>query len=427
MKKRGNSCKNHIVSHALSFLLGICLLCTQLLTVNATTNPTDTGKSDANGSGGGGGVVGGNAGESVLHYHDSSCEGSAELPRTAVNKYRDYRDDDDDLIHSYETIAEGDTNGAGYISLNCAFQLNSDSRGGSHAYLKAYDQNGNIFWTKTPDALVEEGRTLWNNATPGNAAAINVWDQQPYNADGNVDYTSSGEGYIVDTDYYWIHRDMNGKLWRYVVYHESNDYVPTPSANMRGMVSNSERHGTSFWNSTNYSIKTTIAIPSYVTYVKFVLRIEKNHRVDFGTNADVYNATLGGFYGCGYNNGDIVRHKASLGGTSDISTTGAINGTNINTTQTTQSGDGIFQLQIVNGNLLNGLNNLSYLNNIPIRDLAIPDSVKNLNISNYVSNRVVRWEKPESNGTEYEFKAQTYAIDYNSPSGTTLIMDTELN
>lgn len=60
-------------THALPFLLGICLLCTQLLTVHAANNPTTTGESGTNGSGGGGGVVGGVAGEAILHSHVDGC------------------------------------------------------------------------------------------------------------------------------------------------------------------------------------------------------------------------------------------------------------------------------------------------------------------------------------------------------------------
>lgn len=60
-------------THALSILLGVCLLCTQLLNVHAANNPTATGESGTNGSGGGGGVVGGVAGEAILHSHVDGC------------------------------------------------------------------------------------------------------------------------------------------------------------------------------------------------------------------------------------------------------------------------------------------------------------------------------------------------------------------
>ena len=65
--------RTHARTHALPFLLGICLLCTQLLTVHAAINPTATGESGTNGSGGGGGVVGGVAGEAILHSHVDAC------------------------------------------------------------------------------------------------------------------------------------------------------------------------------------------------------------------------------------------------------------------------------------------------------------------------------------------------------------------
>ena len=406
-------------------LLGICLLLYSI-PVYAATNPTATGEAGTKGSGGGGGVVGGVAGEAVLHHHNENCEGSSELSKTSVHD--SYRNNDEDLIHYYETTAAGYTNGAKYISLNCAFQMNEGHNcGGCNVYLRAYDQNGGLFWTKSPNALVEEGRSLWNNATPGNAAAMNVWNQQPYYTHTNIGFTSSGAPYVEDVDYYWLHRDMNGKIWRYVVYHGPDNYTPSPSANMRGMVSSSEKHGTNYWNSTNYSIKTTIAIPSYVTYVKFVLRVEKDNRLNYGTNADVYNATLKGFYGCGYNEGDIVRSEASFGGTSNASTTDTINNTALNVAQSEQAGNGTFQMRVVNGNILNGVDNISHLNNVSIRDLAYPDMIKKIEMKESSNQRIITWEIPQSNGTEYELKAQTYKIDFTSKDGVELLMDTEFN
>lgn len=65
--------RKKIIPHALSILLGVCLLCTQLLNVHAANNPTATGESGTNGSGGGGGVVGGVAGEAILHSHVDGC------------------------------------------------------------------------------------------------------------------------------------------------------------------------------------------------------------------------------------------------------------------------------------------------------------------------------------------------------------------
>ena len=130
---------------------------------------------------------------------------------------------------------------------------------------------------------------------------------------------------------------------------------------------------------------------------------------------------------CAYNEGDVVRSKASFGGTSDASATDTINKTVLNTTQKDITGNGIFQMHVVNGNLLNGVDNTTYLNNAAIRDMEIPNALENVTISDAANTRTVTWEVPKSNGTEYEFKAQTYAVDFDSPTGTTLVMDTELN
>ena len=130
---------------------------------------------------------------------------------------------------------------------------------------------------------------------------------------------------------------------------------------------------------------------------------------------------------CAYNEGDVVRSKASFGGTSDASVTDTINKTVLNTTQKDITGDGTFQIRVVNGNLLNGIDNTIYLNNAAIRDMGIPDALGNVTMSDVANTRTVTWEAPISNGTEYEFKAQAYAVDFDSPTGTTLVMDTELN
>ena len=130
---------------------------------------------------------------------------------------------------------------------------------------------------------------------------------------------------------------------------------------------------------------------------------------------------------CAYNEGDVVRSKASFGGTSDASVTDTINKTVLNTTQKDITGNGIFQMRVVNGNLLNGIDNTIYLNNAAIRDMGIPDALGNVTMSDVANTRTVTWEVPKSNGAEYEFKAQAYAVDFDSPTGTTLVMDTELN
>lgn len=84
-------------------------------------------------------------------------------------------------------------------------------------------------------------------------------------------------------------------------------------------------------------------------------------------------------------------------------------------------------MHVVNGNLLNGVDNTTYLNNAAIRDMEIPNALENVTMSDAANTRTVTWEAPISNGTEYEFKAQAYAVDFDSPTGTTLVMDTELN
>ena len=67
-----------------------------------------------------------------------------------------------------------------------------------------------------------------------------------------------------------------------------------------------------------------------------------------------------------------------------------------------------------------------YINNASTKDTTSPDSI-DLEYQDDSGTRTVKWKMPDSNGTEYEFKAQTYVIDFTDPSGMKLIMDTEAN
>ena len=64
--------------------------------------------------------------------------------------------------------------------------------------------------------------------------------------------------------------------------------------------------------------------------------------------------------------------------------------------------------------------------NILATHTTSPDSI-DLEYQDNSGTRTVKWKMPDSNGTEYEFKAQTYVIDFTDPSGMKLIMDTEAN
>lgn len=86
-----------------------------------------------------------------------------------------------------------------------------------------------------------------------------------------------------------------------------------------------------------------------------------------------------------------------------------------------QVGNGMFLLRPHNANVTS-----DYINNASTKDTVSSDNV-NLEYNDDSGTRTVKWNEPESNGTEYEFKAQTYVIDYTDPSGMKLIMDTEAN
>lgn len=146
-------------------------------------------------------------------------------------------------------------------------------------------------------------------------------------------------------------------------------------------------------------------------------------------NATTYYLSCGRSVGyqCGKTPGvSIDGSSKSYGGNSNLSTTDTLTD-NRTSLIGSQTGNGIFHLKVVNGNVLNGKENNTYLNNTVVRDKSNPDSVGEISYQDLNNKRIVEWETPDSNGTEYEFKAQTYKINFDSQNGTDLIMDTEFN
>lgn len=87
----------------------------------------------------------------------------------------------------------------------------------------------------------------------------------------------------------------------------------------------------------------------------------------------------------------------------------------------TQTGGGTFNIKPYNANVTS-----DYINNAVTPDNSAPDNII-LEYNDDSEKRTVKWDTPKSNGTEYEFKARTYIVDYSAQDGLTLIMDTELN
>lgn len=146
-------------------------------------------------------------------------------------------------------------------------------------------------------------------------------------------------------------------------------------------------------------------------------------------NATTYYLSCGKSVGyqCGKTPGvSIDGSSKSYGGNSNLSTTDTLTD-NRTSLIGSQTGNGIFHLKVVNGNVLNGKENNTYLNNTVVRDKSNPNSVGEISYQDLNNKRIVEWEIPDSNGTEYEFKAQTYKINFNSQNGTDLVMDTEFN
>lgn len=346
-------------THALSILLGVYLLCTQLLNVHAANNPTATGESGTNGSGGGGGVVGGVAGEAILHSHVDGCYKSLAY-NAGGSENRNGWGIDDMNLYMYNLNAGGND------TLNVG--IYGSGWGDVHgyiAYVEVFNASTGAMIGKISSNGTHNGPTAWEG------------DDGWHGAPGGFDINKGVKFNIGNASRVTIHY-----YFGFTCSCHDND---------------NDNHSRE-WHPVHYQFRITSASFS-------------------GGKTKI----------CAYNEGDVVRSKASFGGTSDASVTDTINKTVLNTTQKDITGDGTFQIRVVNGNLLNGIDNTIYLNNAAIRDMGIPDALGNVTMSDVANTRTVTWEAPISNGTEYEFKAQAYAVDFDSPTGTTLVMDTELN
>lgn len=60
-----------------------------------------------------------------------------------------------------------------------------------------------------------------------------------------------------------------------------------------------------------------------------------------------------------------------------------------------------------------------------VRDKSNPNSVGEISYQDLNNKRIVEWEIPDSNGTEYEFKVQVYRVDYTADNGLVLEQDSE--
>lgn len=111
----------------------------------------------------------------------------------------------------------------------------------------------------------------------------------------------------------------------------------------------------------------------------------------------------------------------AYGGSSYAAPTNAVTNSN-QTALDYRTGNGYVSLTTTSGNY----SSTAYWNGFLTPDTANPDKV-NANVSYNNGQKIVSWDKPDSNGTVYEYKAQIWRIDLNNPAGLILYMDTELN
>lgn len=382
-------------THALPFLLGICLLCTQLLTVHAATNPTATGESGTNGSGGGGGVVGGVAGEAILHSHVDGCYKDLSYSPSFGSW--------DGKVDGFDCYADSNTKTSGY-----AHTKDDDPRHVIRVGWASYGYSDGTLWNLSGySGLATNGNTQLNVSVHTNSwgstdgLSLSKSKYKLMNQNGVTIAQGSFQSIISSSG----SSGSSGSSWE------------NPDGSWGGSPDVRDFYGTFHFK-----------LPEGTTRIYLYLDFYHNAYSAWFTSEITGLSFSGGAEKlCKFEEGDVEYSKASFGGTSDASVTDTINKTVLNTTQKDITGNGIFQMHVVNGNLLNGVDNTTYLNNAAIRDMEIPNALENVTMSDAANTRTVTWEVPKSNGTEYEFKAQTYAVDFDSPTGTTLVMDTELN
>ena len=385
----------------ISYYVLLCLLGMYFLLystpVYAVKNPTATGKPGIKGSGGGGGATGGNAGKAVFHHHVDGCYQDLSYKPT---------------FGDWEYFMWG---------TNCFDSSDTNS----------YQYNGHT--TSTDDdewsrAIVRVG---W--ARNGNYPEDQMWNVSGYkgiptngNTTLNLAYFCEGWGdvgdNIVNTD--WLPDEKQPS--EFVILDQKGTKIAQGKFRDYPFTDNFTWNGNNHVGSSEFYQGLNISLPEGTTHIYVHLNFHLRGNVWFTAGIRSLSFSGGNKKICAYEEGDVERSEASFGGTSDASDTDAI-GTPFKGSQLDQTGNGTFQIHVVNGNLLNGIDNISYLNNVSVRDLAYPDIIKNIKIKESPNRKIITWETPQSNGTEYEFKAQTYVIDYTEPSGTKLIMDTEAN
>ncbi len=385
----------------ISYYVLLCLLGMYFLLystpVYAVKNPTATGKPGIKGSGGGGGATGGNAGKAVFHHHVDGCYQNLSYTPTLGN---------------WEAHMWG----------HSCF----DSSG-----INSYQYNGHT--SDDDDYSTCTVRVGWSRECHIVENKANWWNVSGYkgiptngNTTLNLSYFCEGWGdvgkNIVNTN--WLPDEEQPS--EFVILDQNGTKIAQGKFSDYPFTDNFTWNGNNHVGSSEFYQNLKISLPKGTTHIFVHLNFHLRGDVWFTAGIRSLSFSGGNKKICAYEEGDVERSEASFGGTSDASDTDAI-GTPFKGSQLDQTGNGTFQIHVVNGNLLNGIDNISYLNNVSVRDLAYPDIIKNIEIKESPNRKIITWETPQSNGTEYEFKAQTYVIDYTEPSGTKLIMDTEAN
>ena len=385
----------------ISYYVLLCLLGMYFLLystpVYAVKNPTATGKPGIKGSGGGGGATGGNAGKAVFHHHVDGCYQNLSYTPTLGN---------------WEAHMWG----------HSCF----DSSG-----INSYQYNGHT--SDDDDYSTCTVRVGWSRECHIVENKANWWNVSGYkgiptngNTTLNLSYFCEGWGdvgkNIVNTN--WLPDEEQPS--EFVILDQNGTKIAQGKFSDYPFTDNFIWNGNNHVGSSEFYQNLKISLPKGTTHIFVHLNFHLRGDVWFTAGIRSLSFSGGNKKICAYEEGDVERSEASFGGTSDASDTDAI-GTPFKGSQLDQTGNGTFQIHVVNGNLLNGIDNISYLNNVSVRDLAYPDIIKNIEIKESPNRKIITWETPQSNGTEYEFKAQTYVIDYTEPSGTKLIMDTEAN
>lgn len=391
----------------------------------STAGVVKGGKGQDGMTGGGGGYQGGIAGERIVHYHSGECyiqSGYNALADNAAIGYRVYRNlstgsyGSDGFGYATQTSVLGDRNhlipvlGNAQLKLDIYMRAGSNHDGGfmGDAHIAVYDQNGNCFFRKTYQELVNLYNREHSGMKPGSRrnppfsvlykrdeetgsfnTSWTLWTKDGFQISHDVFYADGSSGIV--REYYDTRRNFLRAEGTWV------NSIATP------FLPQIEWLGTWFWHDEMVSYRYVVDLPQNVTGLYVVAY---NHVKESRNGSITYrNATLmgGRRASCGYQEGQVVSSMPAYGGSSYVNASQAHDYTQ---TPGLRTGNG--SIKICSEHI--GYVETLYMEGVQATDLAAPNAVsQEVVLEPGEDNQViVTWEKPEDTGTAYYHRVESY-------------------